>query len=247
MSRKPKHEEHENHERWLVSYADFITLLFAFFTVLYATSQTDQQKLEAVIDSLNAAFHGGMPNAVFPSVGVGTTNVGLIEPHLSIVSDSVTMVESLRRGLRGSLSDNVVQIGFVNQRLTMVLPERIAFAVGSAELHPNAFGVLSEVAKVVAPTPARLRVIGRADATPIAPGSPFEDNWSLATARATAAVRFLEKKGIAAPRLVASGEVSGTVSADDRAIVIQIDMDEPTLGRSLAHDLMKEGLIDPPK
>lgn len=247
MSRKQKHEEHENHERWLVSYADFITLLFAFFTVLYATAQTDQRKLEAVIDSLNAAFHGGMPHAVFKSVGVGTTNVGLIEPHLSVVSDTVTMVESLRRGLRGSLSDNVVQIGLVNQRLTLILPERIAFAVGSAELHPNAFGVLTEVAKVVGSTPAKIRVTGRADATPVVPGSPFVDNWALATARASAAVRFLERKGLKTDRLVAAGEVSATVAAEDRAIVIQIDLDEPALGTPMANDLLEGGLIDPPK
>jgi chemotaxis protein MotB len=247
VSRKPKHEEHENHERWLVSYADFITLLFAFFTVLYATAQTDQKKLEAVIDSLNAAFKGGMPHAIFRSVGSGTTNVGLVEPNLSVVSDTVTMVESLRRGLRGSLSDNVVQIGMVNQRLTLVLPERIAFAVGSAELHPNAFGVLSQIAQVVAPTPAKIRVTGRADATPVLSGSPYEDNWGLSTARAAAAVRFLQRKGLKPERMTAAGEVSAAVSADDRAIVITIDLDEPALGATIANELVNEGLVGPPR
>ena len=63
-----KHAEHENHERWLVSYADFITLLFAFFTVLYATAQTDQQKIKAVVDGMNAVFDGGMPDALLDRV-----------------------------------------------------------------------------------------------------------------------------------------------------------------------------------
>ncbi|MEQ1565336.1 MAG: flagellar motor protein MotB [Myxococcota bacterium] len=246
MSRK-KHEEHENHERWLVSYADFITLLFAFFTVLYATAQTDQQKLEAVIDSLNAAFNGGMPHAVFASVGVGTANVGLIDPRFSTVSDTTTMVESMRRGLRGSLSDNVVQVGLVNQTLQVALPERIAFAAGSAELHPSAFGILSEVARVVGPTPAKIRVVGHADGTPVKPGSPFEDNWALAAARAVSAVRYLEKRGIEPVRLVAAAAITADRSDEGRAITIHIDLDQPALGAALTDDLERNGLIAPPK
>jgi chemotaxis protein MotB len=246
MGRK-KHEEHENHERWLVSYADFITLLFAFFTVLYATSQTDQQKLEAVIDSLNAAFNGGMPHAVFSSVGQGTTNVGLIDPRLSVQSDTTTMVESMRRGLRGSLSDNVVQVGLVNQRLQVVLPERVAFAAGSADLHPSAFGVLTEVAEVVKPTPARIRVVGHADATPLKPGSPFADNWELAAQRAVAAVRYLLKRGIPPERLVASAEVGNVRSAEARAITLHIDLDEPSLSPALTDELEQKGLLAEPR
>ena len=244
---KKKHEEHENHERWLVSYADFITLLFAFFTVLYATSQTDQQKLEAVIDSLNAAFNGGMPHAVFNSVGVGTANVGLIDPRFSVVSDTTTMVESMRRGLRGSLSDNVVQVGLVNQRLQVRLPERIAFAAGSADLHPSAFGILTEVAEVVGPTPARLRVVGYADGAPLKPGSAFGDNWGLAAARSVAAVRYLAKRGIPPERLTASAEVTTERTDEARAITIHVDLDEPALGAALTEELDRTGLIDPPK
>lgn len=131
MTRKKAHEDHVNHERWLVSYADFITLLFAFFTVLYATAQTDQAKLEAVVNGLNAAFEGGMPIAVFSDAAMGTAAVGLEETHVTLVSDTQSLVVSMKRGLQGSLSDNVVQIGFVEQDLTVALPaERLTASAG---------------------------------------------------------------------------------------------------------------------
>ena len=69
MARKKKHEEHVNQERWLVSYADFITLLFAFFTVLYATSQTDVQKLKEVMMAMREAFHVDIFRTDAPQLG----------------------------------------------------------------------------------------------------------------------------------------------------------------------------------
>ena len=69
MARKKKHPEHVNHERWLVSYADFITLLFAFFTVLYATSQTDNQKMNEVMLAMRAAFNVDIFRTDMPSLG----------------------------------------------------------------------------------------------------------------------------------------------------------------------------------
>lgn len=70
MARKQKHEAHENHERWLVSYADFITLLFAFFVVMFATSQTDKAKAKAVSDSVTEALqNGGVAASVHEIMG----------------------------------------------------------------------------------------------------------------------------------------------------------------------------------
>ncbi|MEQ1504555.1 MAG: flagellar motor protein MotB [Myxococcota bacterium] len=246
MSRKQKHEEHENHERWLVSYADFITLLFAFFTVLYATAQTDEEKLQAVVDALNVAFTGGMPHAVFQNTPKPPLSSGLLDTQITTQSDSQISVESMRRGLRGSLSDNVVQIGMVNQSLNVVLPERIAFAAGSAELHPSAYGVLTEVAGVVKSTPAIIQVIGHADGVPVKPSSPFKDNWGLASARAVAAVRYLEKQGVPTEQLVASASITAEKQAEARAVTIRIDLDVPGLAHVLTDSLDKKGLIKAP-
>src|SRR5580693_8014830 len=73
MARK-KRESHENHERWLVSYADFITLLFAFFVVMFAASQTDKSKAQAVSDSVKKALEGGSLNSVVKVILGGTVD-----------------------------------------------------------------------------------------------------------------------------------------------------------------------------
>lgn len=243
MARKKHEEEHENHERWLVSYADFITLLFAFFTVLYATAQTDQQKLEAVIDGLNAAFDGGMPRALLDAFaaddGSPPDTPGIIPNHLTMESADPVM-QSLKRNLAGSLSDNVVQIGLLDQTLTLVLPDRMLFAPGSADLHPAAYPVLGEIASVLADQPVVIEVIGHADGTPIK-GGAFGDNWGLASARSLAAIRYLEKRGVAVDRLVGKSQVSARADPLARAVTMRVFMAEPGPAGEVVDRLEKIG------
>lgn len=230
---KKKHEEHENMERWLVSYADFITLLFAFFTVLYATAQSDQQKLEAVIDSMNAAFEGGMPKAVM-DVFSGTANSDIIPTHLNNDVSAVPVIDNIKQNLTGSLSDHVVQIGLVEQELVLLIPQTLLFAAGSADLHPAAFDLLGEIATAVAGTPARVEVLGRADGTPVPPGGPFRDNWDLASARATATVRFLERRGLRPDRMSATGVVTAEEDPAERSVTLRIRVEEPAAAADVA-------------
>ena len=220
---KKKHEEHENHERWLVSYADFITLLFAFFTVLYATAQTDQSKLEALIDSMNAAFEGGMPEAILDAK-VLRTGVELDAPHINLQAAAEPDLKTIRQHLAGSLSDNVVQIGMVNQALNIVLPERLLFAPGGADLHPAAYDTLARIAEALAPTPARVEVVGHADGVPVR-GGLFVDNWGLASARAVATVRYLATKGIKVDHLKAVAAIGEAVNPEARSVSFRVHMD----------------------
>jgi chemotaxis protein MotB len=242
--RKKKHEEHENHERWLVSYADFITLLFAFFTVLYATAQTDKKKVDAAVESIKAAFEGGLPLTMLDR-SPGSANIGLAETHVTLATDSTTLLESMRRSLQGSLSDNVVQVGFVNQNLTVALPARLAFAPGSAELHPTAYGVLADVAKSVKPLPVGVEVVGHADGVPLAAGSPFVDNWGLAAARAAATARYLQGRGIPADRIILTAGVVAKVEGEERAVTIRLRADSPRIGGELYEALDAGGLMGP--
>lgn len=221
MARK-KHEEHENHERWLVSYADFITLLFAFFTVLYATASSDQSKLEAVVDGLTAAFNGGMPQYVLENNPQSQTAGPVLETRdLNLSAQADPVLKTLKMNLDGSLSDNVVEIGLYNQTLTVILPERVLFGAGSAELHPAAFEVLSSLAKSVAEEAVTVEVLGHADGVPVA-GGLFEDNWGLASARALSAVRFLERRGVKREHLSATASITGETSAEQRAVTFRI-------------------------
>lgn len=229
MGKKARHEEHENHERWLVSYADFITLLFAFFTVLYATAQSDQAKLQAVVDGMNAAFEGGMPAALLDVLNPDPDPPDTPPtPNLPISQDAaLPMIYSIKRGLEGSLSDNVVQIGLFEQDLTLVLPERLLFAPGSAELHPSAYAVLTVVATELRGKPATVEVVGHADALPLSATSRWVDNWELASARALATVRYLGRKGFPTERMVASAGIQKGTEPEARAVTIRIHVDSP--------------------
>jgi chemotaxis protein MotB len=240
VSRKKKHEEHENMERWLVSYADFITLLFAFFTVLYATAETSSEKLRAVVDSMNAAFLGGMPHAVLDDVRLDSPSVALAPTTLRNEPTAQEIISSMKQRLTGSLTDNTVQIGLVEQGLKIVMPERVMFKAGSAELNPAAFPLLIAVADAVAPTAGRLEIYGHADGVPVGADSPFRDNWGLSSARAVATVRYLERYGMNPERLTASAGVFRNSNPEARAVTIFVSIDERAVAAEVVEKLPVE-------
>ncbi len=229
MSRKQVHEEHENHERWLVSYADFITLLFAFFVMLYATAPPDVEKVKAMRDAVDEAFDGGMPQALLDVISFedAAASSPAIVPNRLTQEAAEPLIYTVKRNLTGSLSDNVVQIGLVDQKLTLVLPERLLFAAGSAELHPSAYALLMQVARVLRTAPVVIDVIGYADGVPVASGGRWEDNWALASARSLAVVRYLSRHGVSVNRLTAGASVTPAADAEARAVSLRILVDAP--------------------
>src|SRR5262245_30043895 len=118
MARKKKHEEHVNHERWLVSYADFITLLFAFFVTLYAISQVDAKKLGKLVESMQSAFDtrvfevGSPKLALTEGTTKGVDQQKLIEPIST--SNSVAVPPSLET-VRKILQAKLVRAKFVDR------------------------------------------------------------------------------------------------------------------------------------
>lgn len=241
MSRKKKHEEHENAERWLVSYADFITLLFAFFTVLYATSKSDAAKLEAVVDSMNAAFEGGMPQAILDSLSMGSTDSPLDPVHMSLEGASMPTLDNLRQNLSGSLSDRTVQIGLVEQTLTLRLPGKLMYGPGSADLHPSAFPLLGDIAAALEGAPATVEVTGHADGAALPSDSRFQDNWELATERALSTVRWLEKRGLKPDQLLVSGTITSTTDAENRSVTMTVKCDDPAVSAEIVEKLRASG------
>ncbi len=105
MARKKKPPEHANHERWLVSYADFITLLFAFFTTLYAISTVDAKKMGKMVMSMRASFDSTMFPAGSPKLALGDGNGGATTPHDVIERIRVPKELTLRETAMQSLQD----------------------------------------------------------------------------------------------------------------------------------------------
>ena len=202
MSRKKKHE-HANHERWLVSYADFITLLFAFFVVLFASSQADKKKQLRISAAMQSAF---TPLSVFEthsqkppltedtSTATNATPAALALPIPSLKADTTAETEAHLRKLfeaqeaSGGIPPGSVSFHNTEEGLVISLHEIGFFASGSAEVRPSSLAVLSSLAAALPPGPFRIE--GHTDNVPIHTAQ-FATNWELSTARATAIARLL--------------------------------------------------------
>jgi len=203
-SRRASRRRHEaprvNHERWLVSYADFITLLFAFFTTMYAISTVDAQKLSHMVDSMQQAFDTtGAPVPDMAPVRPGVRPGGV---RLSPEQRERQLAELLR----ARLDSDAVDVDVDPRGIVVSLREAGSFPTGSAELAEAAKAVLATLAATVSTDQAmKLRVEGHTDDVPIQTGR-FASNWELSTARATSVVTHLvQQLGIAPERLSAAG------------------------------------------
>jgi len=208
MSKK-KHPEHVNHERWLVSYADFITLLFAFFVVLFASSQSDRRKQVKLAAAMQSAFtplgafeaHSKTPPLTDSSSATITDSTpAALTPPLPSIARLETPEETDKR-LTRFLADQVaagnIRPGSITMRITpdglvISLHEAGFFPSGSAEIRATSIPVLSMLAATLPAGP--LRVEGHTDNVPIHTVQ-FTTNWELSTARATAIARLLLEHG----------------------------------------------------
>jgi chemotaxis protein MotB len=208
MSKSPPPAEKENHERWVISYADLITLLLGFFIILYATSKVDAEKFKLFAFGLNQAFNvgvregapGGSPvldggRGLLP----GPINTGTIERDLNLVREAVRD-RSDAAGLAGQLV--VVR---QDDQIVIRLADSLVFPSASADIRPDALRLLDVAASVVREVPHEVRIEGHTDNIPPATDR-YPTNWELASARSTAVLRYLvERGGIDAKRVSAAG------------------------------------------
>ncbi len=212
MARKKKHPEHVNHERWLISYADFITLLFAFFVVMFAVSRVDTNKMgrfsesfsKAVgIEALSTAGSGILPGegAVMPPIaGSGDGDGDATGNELEGLKKALT-----QKSENGEDSLKALEIIAVRNELVLRFPVGVVFDSGNDDIKEAALPALMAIAKEVASRPVELRVEGHTDDKPIHTVR-FRSNWDLSACRATAVVSELAKSGgIEPPRLSAAG------------------------------------------
>jgi len=231
VSRKSKQGEHANHERWLVSYADFITLLFAFFVVLYSAAQVDQRKVGALAMAIQVAFQelGVFPasNSRMPlanSKPLPSSDVQMVEsPDQTMVlgrvapSSAKTLSEAsprwdwselqqqLQEALAPELQRHEVGMQTEENRLILSLREIGFFDSGAAKVRPESERPLARIASLFVRRAYQLRIEGHTDNVPIHT-SLFDSNWELSTARATEIAKlFITRYGIAPERLSAAG------------------------------------------
>ncbi|MFY9270746.1 MAG: flagellar motor protein MotB [Candidatus Manganitrophaceae bacterium] len=198
--RKKKHEEHENMERWLVSYADFITLLFAFFVVMYSTSSVRDGKYRAVADSMSEAFN---PIIAFSSSNVRLTSGRSGESAFSV--DIRLYYKRLKKEVETSGLSGKVDV-FEDGRGTVIrIAENQIFEVGEAAILPGFETHLDRIAEIISVLPYRIQVEGHTDNIPIQ--TPlYPSNWELSAARAAHLIRyFIERHKMDPERFSAVG------------------------------------------
>ncbi len=230
MSRRKRPKEHANHERWLVSYADFITLLFAFFVVLYASSQVDHRKVGRLAMAIQVAFQelGVFPasntqipidmNEPMPFSTVQAIESAKRNTDLSHVSSTPqetaaaaeeanlsALQTELQQALQHEISLHTVALHREVEGLVISLREFGFFDSGSATLKPSALPALDRIASILAVRNCRLRIEGHTDNVPIHTAQ-MASNWELSAARATELVRLLILRYRFSPaRLAAAG------------------------------------------
>jgi chemotaxis protein MotB len=195
-----------SHERWLVSYADFITLLFAFFVVLFATAEADKHKQAEFSQSIDNAFRalGIFPNSARQHAGASPASMATEKPPIAmnivmgedvleparIKSDLENIGRELQQTLSNEIAKHTVSIEMGRDGLVISLREAGFFASGSATPIPDTLHTLQPIAAALSRTPYDLRVEGHTDNVPIH-NEQFDSNWELSTARATTIARLL--------------------------------------------------------
>ena len=229
MPRKKKPPEHENAERWLVSYADFITLLFAFFVVMYASSQTDKAKAQQISDAVKAALDkGGVAAAVHEILGgtvdeLGKGNAQMkgpggsqpknVRPEQEVIAELLPSMHYLTQALAEEIKDGKVEVHLEPRGLVVSLRQATFFPSGGEQVDPATYDSIEKIATTIQKLPNTVRLEGHTDSVPIHTAR-FRSNWELSAARSIAMLDLLSTRyHISLARLAIAG-YADTVPAD---------------------------------
>ena len=223
MARRRREEEHENHERWLVSYADFITLLFAFFTVLYATSQHDVKKQEEFEKSIRKYFNGtsGL-GAGIGDFNTESENKNLIESPIAgfppMAAGPQEVQYYVQRVLKKTMSKEEYQESIQEIHHDLIgariqLAASSLFPSGSADLKASSAAALDKIGELLRSSNRRLIIEGHTDNEPVHTNR-YPSNWELSAVRATKVLRYL-----AARNQIEMKRMTAIAYADQKPVV----------------------------
>lgn len=212
--RRRYEEEPDNHDRWMVSYADFITLLFAFFVVMYAISSVNEGKYRVMAHSLVGAFRSGPP---LPPAGGAQQDTA--PPSMPLPSQQRRNGEAIRRerehmtrmardiikALEPLVRQGKVRVTQSPRGVRVEINASVLFAPGEARLGEGTSQALKAVAAVLKDDERAIQVEGHTDSVPIR-NAFFPSNWELSAVRASSVVRLFTESGIAESRLTAVGK-----------------------------------------
>lgn len=213
MARKKYQDEPENHDRWLISYADFITLLFALFVVLYAVSSVNEGKYRVLSNALGNAFGRvsvlpGVvvePPAALPIPGrIANPNTRRNEALRREREQMTSMARDILKVLAPLIREGKVRVAQTSLGVSVEINASVLFSPGDAKLTDESGQALKAVATVLKDDTHAIQVEGHTDNVPIS-NFVFPSNWELSAVRASSVVRLFIENGIAETRLTAVG------------------------------------------
>lgn len=205
-SRRVSHG-HVNHERWVISYADFVTLLFAFFVVMYATANADKGKARAVAEAVKAAFDPkDNPHAKQIIKELLDKNTKITpETAKQTVAELTPSLNLLQHNLKNEIQRGEIELHMEPRGLTISFKQAALFDSGEADIKSSAMSAMSKVADVILKIPNQIRLEGHTDNLPIH-NDQFKNNWELSSARSIAVLEILtDKFQVPVQRLAVSG------------------------------------------
>ena len=220
MARKKKHPAHENHERWLISYADFITLLFAFFVVMFASSQADKGRAAEVSESVKKALEGEKLKTVLQILWGGTVNdIGKGNAMMrgpggaqkapekkeeTKLAELLPSLKILSEELKKEIESGRINISMQQRGLVVSFNQAALFPSGEATVDQSSDEALRKVAAAIEKLPNPVRLEGHTDAVPINTAR-FHSNWELSAARSIAVMELLNQFGVPRERMSIAG------------------------------------------
>ena len=228
MARKRKQPEHENHERWLVSYADFMTLLFAFFVVMFASSQTDKARAQQVSDSVKDALDkGGVAAAVHEILGgtvdekgkgnaqmkgAGGSQPQNVKPQAAI-AELLPSMQYLSKSLEVEIHQGKIEMHLEPRGLVVSLRQATFFPSGADTVDPNTYPSVEKIAQIIRELPNSVRLEGHTDSVPIHTAR-FRSNWELSAARSIAMMELFSGHFEIPPQRMAIAGYADTAPLD---------------------------------
>ncbi|MFH5187526.1 flagellar motor protein MotB [Paenibacillus sp. TAB 01] len=243
MARKSKnHGNHENHERWLITYADLITLLLIFFVIMYAMSKIDNEKYQVLAQALSFEFK--QSESVLP---MGEGVLGRVSTAKALDGEKTQddekdkkekeekeekeqrekQLEDLLKKVQTYIEQNNLQaqVAAANtpRGVAVTLNDLFLFDLGKADLKKDAYPILDQLASLIPTLNTTISIEGHTDNLPLATGSIYRDNWGLSNERSLSVLRyFINKEGLDPKKFISTGyadtrPVADNNSAENRA------------------------------
>jgi chemotaxis protein MotB len=221
MARKKYVEENENHERWLISYADLVTLMFAFFVVMYAISVLNEGKYKVFAASLDNAFAGKdtvivmVPSPAAPTATMPDPSTRKREAALRREREAMkNLAKELSATLGPLVKEGKVRVTQNSLGVSVEINASVLFDPGEALLAPESDKALRALGVLLAKDTHAIQVEGFTDDTRIS-NSIYPSNWELSAVRASSVVRLLAETGVATTRLTALGRADNSPVASN--------------------------------